>query len=155
MDLRLSIEKRLLAFRVERRRLQARIAVIMEIEKEYEQLLTEANQMNLSQKNEEAGNSNQSPLERRQWSQKLSETLKQGEEEEASTNAKLKEFLLSNVGAEAMALDELVSLALNHGFNFGTKSAARVLHFNLLNLKNSGLLEKEGEKWKSTRNQTA
>ena len=33
-------------------------------------------------------------------------------------------------------------------FNFGEKSVARVLHFNLLNLKNAGIIEREGEKWK-------
>jgi hypothetical protein len=142
VDLRQSIEKRLMAFRVERRRLQTRLALVIEIEKEYELLLAEADQMTLSAKIDESGTA------------KLSEIVK-AEEDEESTNAKLKEFLLAQLEHEPRALDDLVHLALNGGFNFGTKSPARVLHFNLLNLKNSGLLEKEGDKWKSARNQTA
>ena len=143
MGLRQTIEKRLAAFRIERRRLQVRLNFVTEIEKEYELLLAEADQMTLSPRIEESG------------SVKLSEIVKAAAEEDESTNAKLKEFLLAHLALGALSLEELLTLAHGQGFNFGVKSPARVLHFNLLNLKNSGLIEKEGDKWKSVRNQTA
>jgi hypothetical protein len=144
VDLRQSIEKRLMAFRLERRRLQARTNLLLEMEKEYEQLLAEADQASFPIK---VGD---------RVVRKPSDALTPSEEDaEESPNAKLKEFLLTQVARESCALNDLVGLALSHGFNFGTKSPARVMHFNLLNLKNAGLIEKEGDKWKSIRNQPA
>src|SRR6266851_2075870 len=95
VDLRQSIERRLMAFRLERRRLQARLNLLVEMEKEYEQLLAEADQTSF-------------PL-------KVGDrvVLKPSEEDEQeSPNAKLKEFLLKEVARESRTLDDLVSLAL-------------------------------------------
>jgi len=45
-------------------------------------------------------------------------------------------------------LDDLVRIALQSGLNFGEKSPARVIHFNLVNLKNAGLIDREDDLWK-------
>ncbi len=135
-----------MALRMERRRLEARLSVIAEIDKELVGFLTE-------------GIEEPSPPVKigDVVMRKPSDAFRALSEEsgDESTNAKLKEFLLARLAREERDLDDLVHLALQQGFNFGSKSPARVLHFNLLNLKNSGLIEKEGDKWKSIRNQTA
>jgi hypothetical protein len=70
-------------------------------------------------------------------------------EEFASQNTKLKEFLQTELANGPKSSEGLVNAAQRSGgFDFGEKSAARVIHFNLLNLKNSGLVDKEGELWK-------
>lgn len=141
VNLRQTIERRLAALRMERRRIQARLSVVSEMEKEFEQVLAEADQMTLSPELNKAAAAVVKETVR------ISEILKEASEEE-SGNTRLKEFLINHLTTEGFDLESLVTGAISAGFNFGTKSPARVLHFNLLNLKNSGLVEKDGEKWK-------
>lgn len=129
MDLRQTISRRLAAIIAERRRFEGRINILLEIEKELRTLLDE-----------------EAPPTR---SPNISPFAVLGEgEEEIGQNARLKEFIQERLRTESLTLDQLVDAVLANGFAFGDKSVRRVLHFNLLNLKNSGLIEKDGEAWK-------
>jgi hypothetical protein len=129
MDLRQTISRRLMTILAERRRLEGRINILTEVEKELRGLLEEEHQPALPNTN------------RRILTAALAE-------ETVNQNARIKEFIQKQLSAGVKTADELVDLAQKHGFDFGEKSARRVLHFNLLNLKNSGMIEKEGEAWK-------
>jgi hypothetical protein len=127
MDIRQNVTRRLMAIVAERRRLESRMSVLTEVEKELRAILEDEPQGTLLQPE-----SSQSTT--------LTEQLNQ--------NARLKNFIVAQLRSGPKMLNQLVDAAHRNGFDFGEKSALRVLHFNLLNLKNAGTVEKEGEAWR-------
>jgi hypothetical protein len=126
VDLRAAITQRLVGLSAERRRLEARLAVVTEIEKELRGLMQTQTNLGLD------GSASPASLSPR----------------DTYDNGKVKEFLLRQLRAEAQTTDELTEKALQSGFNFGDRSPARIIHFNLLNLKNAGMVELSGDVWK-------
>jgi hypothetical protein len=119
-----------MAIIAERRRLESRVAILTELEKELRTILEDEPQAELLQS------------ERTPSSTVLTEQIHQ--------NSRLKRFIVSQLQSGPKTLAQFVEAAQRNGFNFGEKSALRVLHFNLLNLKNAGVAEKEGEAWRLT-----
>jgi hypothetical protein len=120
--------RRLVALTLEKRRLQSRLAIVEELEKELRTLLEGAAQSSFPSITEP-------PVP----SIELVDEGKQG--------AAIKLFLQEEISKEPKTLDQLVAGARDR-FEFGEKSVARTLHFHLLNLKNSGLIEKHGGIWR-------
>lgn len=114
----------------ERRRLESRVSVLTEVEKELRAILEEEPQAAFLQPEPPPSGT------------VLTEHIHQ--------NARLKSFIVAQLRSGPKMLNQFVEAAHRSGFNFGEKSALRVLHFNLLNLKNAGAVEKEGETWKLT-----
>jgi hypothetical protein len=127
-DIRQSIVRRLMGYTAERRRLESRLGVIGELEKELQDVLREIDQ-------------------REQGSLLKPDESSVFSSQEANNGA-VKEWLQTILRNGSKTLDQIVSQAQEVGISFGDKAPARVLHFNLLNLKNGGMIEKDGEAWK-------
>ncbi len=123
--------RRLMGYTAERRRLEQRIAVIAVLEKELQEILREIDQRE-----------QQPPLLREKT------PSPESGEGEMYSNAVLKELLQRALQASPRTLDDLVRIVLHSGINFGEKSPARVIHFNLLNLKNAGLITRDDDTWR-------
>jgi hypothetical protein len=130
VDLRQALTRRLATLTVEKRRLQARLVLLEELEKELRALLDGSEQQSLPNI-EEPGQV------------RLSELADDG-----SQGPALKLFLQEQLNQGPKSLDQLVIAVRDGHFDFGGKSIARALHFHLLNLKNSGLIEKNDKGWK-------
>ena len=128
LDTRQSIVRRLMTYTAERRRLEQRLGLLAELEKEFQELLRE--------------------LDQRDQPRLIQDETPSPQTGEVHNNALVKELLQRALKASPKTLDELVQIALHSGINFGEKSPARVIHFNLLNLKNARLIDREGEAWK-------
>lgn len=118
-----------MAIVAERRRLEARLGILAEVEKELRGLLQ--TQADL-------------PLNQPAPTPPLSEPTNR----ESYDNAKVKELLVNEIKTGEKTTEQLTELALRAGFNFGEKSPSRVIHFDLLNLKNAGLIELSENLWK-------
>jgi DNA-binding transcriptional ArsR family regulator len=132
VDIKQALIRRLALLQAERRRIQSRLSVIEEVERELKSLLDIAEQPSLSLPN-------------------IDDVDKLHVEElinEREKGPALKEFLQKQLKTGPQSLEQLVVAIRESGFDFGTKSAARTIHFHLLNLKNSGLVEKDGDNWK-------
>ena len=129
-ELRQSLVRRIMTFLGERRRLEARIAILVELEKELQDVVREIDRKG-----------QQPPLLKTE-PDALVPSL------EGYNNAAIKELLQKLLKDGPKKLDELVKGAHDAKVNFGEKAPARVVHFNLLNLKNAGLIERDGETWK-------
>jgi hypothetical protein len=128
-DTRQSIVRRLMTYGAERRRLEQRLVVIGELEKEFQELLREVD-------------NREQPLLIRE------EAPANGMPPEPYNNAIVKQLLQRAIKSSPKTLDELVRIAHQAGIDFGEKSPARVIHFNLVNLKNSKIIDRDGELWK-------
>jgi hypothetical protein len=127
-DTRQSIVRRLMTYGAERRRIEQRLAVIGELEKEFQELLRE--------------------VDNREQPLLIKEELPaNGTQPEPYNNAVVKELLQRAIRSSPKTLDELVRITHQAGINFGEKAPARVIHFNLVNLKNSKIIERDGERW--------
>jgi hypothetical protein len=127
-DARQSIVRRLMTYGAERRRLEQRLAVIGELEKEFQELLRE--------------------VDNREQPSLIKEDLStNGFPHEPYNNAVVKELLQRAIKSGPKTLDELVRISHQAGIDFGEKSPARVIHFNLVNLKNSKTVDRDGELW--------
>jgi hypothetical protein len=127
-DTRQSVVRRLMTYGAERRRLEQRLAVIGELEKEFQELLREMD-------------NREQPMLIKE------ETPANGTQPELYNNAVVKELLQRALKAGPKTLDDLVRVAHQAGINFGEKSPARVIHFNLVNLKNSKIIDRDGDLW--------
>jgi hypothetical protein len=131
IDTRQSIMRRLMGYIAERRRLEQRIGVITVLEKELQEILREIDQ-------------------RGQQPSLLPEETpsSQSGEGEIYSNTLIKDLLQRALQVAPRTLDDLVRIVLHSGINFGEKSPARVIHFNLLNLKNAGLIDRNNDMWR-------
>lgn len=129
VDLRQAMTRRLVGLTLEKRRLQSRLTIVEELEKELRTLLEGTEQPSFPSITEPP------PV-------RLSEIVDEGKQ-----SAAIKLFLQEEISKEPKTLDQLVTGARDR-FEFGEKSVARTLHFHLLNLKNSGLIEKHGDIWR-------
>jgi len=118
-----------MTYGAERRRLQQRLAIIGELEKEFQELLREVD------KRDQPRLINEEPPP-------------EGTSAELYNNAVVKDLLQRAIKAGPKSLEDLVRIAHHSGINFGERSPARVIHFNLVNLKNAGLLNREDNLWK-------
>ena len=130
MDLRQALARRVATITLEKRRLQARLVLLEELEKELQTLLNGAEQPSFP--------GIEDPRQVR-----MSELIDEGNQ-----GAALKLFLQEQLNQGPRTLDQLVIAARDRQFDFGEKSVARTLHFHLLNLKNSGLIEKDEDSWR-------
>jgi len=128
-DARQSIVRRLMTYGAERRRLEQRLAIIGELEKEFQELLREVD-------------NREQPMLIKE------EPPANGAQPEPYNNAIVKELLQRAIKSSPRTLDELVRITHQAGINFGEKSPARVIHFNLVNLKNSKIIDRDGELWR-------
>ena len=126
IDTRQSIMRRLMTYGAERRRLEQRLAVIAELEKEFQEFLREVDQRDQP---------------------RLIPDEPPPPAAEMHNNAIIKDLLLRAIKAGPKTLEDLVRIAHQTGINFGEKAPARVIHFNLLNLKNAGLIDRDDDLW--------
>jgi hypothetical protein len=129
-EIRQSLVRRIMSFMAERRRLEARIAILTELEKELQDVVRE-----LDQRGQHTSLLKTEP-------DTLVPSL------DGYDNASIKELLQKALKSGPMELAELVQAAHAAKVNFGEKAPARVVHFNLLNLKNAGLIARENDKWR-------
>jgi hypothetical protein len=127
-DTRQSIVRRLMTYGAERRRLEQRLVVVGELEREFQELLRE--------------------VDHRDQPRLIKEESPPPTEDHLHNNAVVKELLTRALKAEPRTLADLVRIALHSGINFGEKAPSRVIHFNLLNLKNAGVINRDGDAWK-------
>lgn len=132
VDLKQAMTRRLAGIMMERRRLESRLNLLSELEKELRGLLEGSDQPSFP-------------------SVGVTE-LHQVHEPNGQQGSAVKAFLHTYLSREGpKSLDEIVVAARDRNFDFGEKSVARTLHFHLLNLKSSGVVEKEGDLWKMVR----
>jgi hypothetical protein len=120
-----------MTYGAERRRLEQRLAVIIELEREFQELLRE--------------------VDHRDHQPRLikDDEIPPPAEEQLYNNAIVKALLTKAIKTEPRKLGDLVRIALHAGINFGEKNPSRVVHFNLLNLKNASVIEQDEDgAWK-------
>ncbi len=122
IDIRAQIEQKLMAFSAERYRLQHRLTIVMEIEKELRALLAQQEELKPA------------PVE-------IVRQPKIGSTAEDGTNAPAVLAIQRLLQESPKTKEQLAEYLQRDKFGFDDKSPARVVHLTLVNMKRRGLVE--------------